>query len=139
MIEHGLYVAGGMVVGAVLGILITAMCSVSGDSSRASEQWAAGWAQRQLNDKQADDDVAVILKGTSGYKLPAASCRTCKHAYCRTEETKHYQYEACALGMLPMTFYLNGYCDLFDLASEEMLMERINYKPSILWGEAING
>lgn len=47
------------------------------------------------------------------------SCRNCKWAYLRTEETKHYNYEACALGCITMIQELpdDMACDLWEQRS----------------------
>jgi len=65
------------------------------------------------------------------------SCRNCDHAYLRTEQTKHYSYEACALGIAPMAPYLIGSCSLWDAMTPEKAKEFTVGKPKILWGEPL--
>lgn len=67
------------------------------------------------------------------------NCRTCRWAYCRVEKTKHYNYEACALGILPMQPYLDGLCGLYERAADEAIVERINDRPEIVFGEDMEG
>ena len=73
-------------------------------------------------------------------RRPRQSCRLCKHAYTRTNATKDYAYEACALGATIMTFNLpsNRACDLFERASEERLAETLEPIAVIEVGEPIN-
>ena len=68
------------------------------------------------------------------------NCRICKWAYLRVEKTKDWNYEACALGMLPMTPYLNGSCGLFETASDQRIAETKKHErtSTIIYGEAID-
>ena len=65
------------------------------------------------------------------------NCRTCAHGYIRSERTKTWNYEACALGMITMMFFINEYCECYDPATPEQMAVRIDHKPSIIWGEDI--
>jgi len=67
------------------------------------------------------------------------TCRTCKWAYLRVERTKDWNYEACALGMLPMTPFLDGSCELFEIATPERISQAKQYekRSTIIWGEPI--
>ncbi len=65
------------------------------------------------------------------------SCRNCSHAYLRVEATKHYNYEACALGVQTMTTYLEGYCEQWRPMPQEKQAIIINARPQIKFGEPI--
>lgn len=68
---------------------------------------------------------------------PLNHCRNCDHAYLRTEKTASWNYEACALGIAPMTTYLTGSCSHHDPMSAEKAKEFIHERPSIIFGEPL--
>ena len=67
------------------------------------------------------------------------SCRTCINGYLRIPKTAHYNYEACAFGMLPMDTYLDGICELWGQADDETLAARaeVKRKSTIIFGPEI--
>jgi hypothetical protein len=67
------------------------------------------------------------------------SCRNCANGYLRIPKTAHYNYEACAFGMLPMDTYLDGLCGLWEQADASTITARVavtNHK-TLLWGPDI--
>ena len=64
------------------------------------------------------------------------SCRNCKHAYLRTKETAHYNFECCGIGAAPLVVNMpsDARCDLWDRRTIEALPPRSN----IIWGEPLN-
>lgn len=65
------------------------------------------------------------------------SCRNCNHAYLRTEKTRSWNYEACALGIAPMMPYLAGSCNQHDPMDAAKAKEFIHLNPAITYGEPI--
>jgi hypothetical protein len=67
------------------------------------------------------------------------TCRTCDHAYLRTERTKDWNYECCGLGANHGGFvpFLEGCCDLYRPMSEERAATIIHRRPAIIFGEPI--
>jgi len=67
------------------------------------------------------------------------SCRNCSHAYCRVEETKDWNYEACGIGAHPMVMNLPGNtaCRLHEFATPEKLAIVLEPRNTLIWGEDI--
>lgn len=67
-------------------------------------------------------------------------CRTCKWAYLRTEKTYHYNYEACALGVVTMMPYLEreGGCKHYERASDGQIGKVRERRSAVIWGEPLD-
>lgn len=68
------------------------------------------------------------------------NCRTCLFVYCRVERTAHYNYEACDLGMLaPTPFVDQEACWLYKPAPEDILLKRKIHEQNInlFWQEPV--
>ena len=63
------------------------------------------------------------------------SCRTCSHAYLRTERTKDYSVECCGLGMHP---WVPRMPDDYKCGLHEHATPGPDYPvPAIVWGEVM--
>lgn len=65
-------------------------------------------------------------------KSVGESCRNCDFAYLRTEQTSHYQYEACALGVVPFQRFLVGCCKYHKVRTSEVPV--VNVVPKLILG-----
>ena len=62
------------------------------------------------------------------------SCRTCSHAYLRTERTKDFNYECCELGGFVRRLPDNYACTLYEYDCTQKEDWPV---PPILWGDEI--
>lgn len=67
------------------------------------------------------------------------SCRTCEWAYLRREFSRDWNYEACALGIMPMIPYLpdDARCHHHKRRSEEGRKLDLHDRPSFMEGQWI--